>query len=383
MKMNGFKNSNIYVAGKGIIKASLYFEDEKIKEIGKNISKNNLLELEDHLFVVPGFIDKHIHGANGADFMNPTNQDITKVLTSICKEGTTSCLATTMTQSIENIEASLRNIASYIQTKPSGVEILGIHLEGPFISPKHAGAQPKEYIISCDVDMFKRLNQTALNTIQQVTIAYEENGEALTKYLTERGIISSLGHTDCTYDLACEAVQYGACSVSHMFNAMRGFHHRDGGVIGAGLFNDNLSCELICDLIHVSKPVVQLLHKNKAKDKICLVTDSMEAKWMPDGTYQLGGQKVIVKGNEARLEDGTLAGSTLKMNDAIRNFMKATGIPFTEAIDCATINPAKCLHIEDKKGSIEVGKDADFVVIDKDFNVYMTICRGEVVYSRR
>ncbi len=380
MKIPGFKNTNIYIAGKGICKTSLIVMDGKIKDIGN--AKGNLIELEDQFIVVPGFIDKHIHGANGADFMNPTLEDIEKIVSSICKEGTTSCLATTMTQSKEKIIQSLQNIAKYIERKPTGIEILGVHLEGPFISPNHAGAQPKEFIIPCNMQVFEEFNQAAAHTIKQVTIAYEENGKDFTKEVTKQGVLISLGHTDCTYDLTVEAISQGASSISHMFNAMREFHHRDGGIIGAAFLHNELNCELICDLIHVSSPVIQILHKNKPKEKICLITDSMEAKWMPDGVYHLGGQKVIVKDNEARLEDGTLAGSTLKMNEAIHNFMNATGISFTEAIDYATLHPAQCLHIEDRKGSIEIGKDADLVVIDKDFTVYMTICRGEVVYSK-
>ncbi|MDE6408111.1 MAG: N-acetylglucosamine-6-phosphate deacetylase [Anaeroplasmataceae bacterium] len=382
MKCFGFKHSNIYVFGKGIEKTSLCIDNGKIKEIGNDLKNKEFIELDDKYIVLPGFIDKHTHGANSADFMNPSKEKIKLILSAIAKEGTTSCLATTMTQSKENIILSLQTIASYIEEKPAGVEILGVHLEGPFISPKHAGAQPLKYIIPCDIRTFDELNKKAMNHIKQVTLAVEENGLDLVKHLKSKGIVASLGHTDCSYEEAIEAVNQGATSTSHMFNAMHGLHHRNAGTVGAGLLSDELNCELICDMIHVSKPVVQLLYKNKGKDGICLITDAMEAKWMPDGDYQLGGQKVIVKNGEARLEDGTLAGSTLKMNEAIHNFIKATGVTLIDAVDLATINPARCLHVEDKKGSIEVGKDADFVVVDKDLNVYMTICRGEIVYSK-
>ena len=382
MKCFGFKHSNIYVFGKGIEKTSLCIDNGKIKEIGNDLKNKEFIELDDKYIVLPGFVDKHTHGANSADFMNPSKEKIKLILSAIAKEGTTSCLATTMTQSKENIILSLQTIASYIEEKPAGVEILGVHLEGPFISPKHAGAQPLKYIIPCDIRTFDELNKKAMNHIKQVTLAVEENGLDLVKHLKSKGIVASLGHTDCSYEEAIEAVNQGATSTSHMFNAMRGLHHRNAGTVGAGLLSDELNCELICDMIHVSKPVVQLLYKNKGKDGICLITDAMEAKWMPDGDYQLGGQKVIVKNGEARLEDGTLAGSTLKMNEAIHNFIKATGVTLIDAVDLATINPARCLHVEDKKGSIEVGKDADFVVVDQDLNVYMTICRGEIVYSK-
>ena len=185
MKLKGFKNSNIYVHRQGIVKSSLSVIDGKIAKIDPGIAEDGLLELDDKYIVLPGFIDKHIHGANSSDFMNPSSKDIQNILSAVVKEGTTSVLATTMTQDIQIIEACLKNIASYIEKQPSGTEILGIHLEGPFISPKHAGAQPEQYIIPCNVDTFHQLNQAARGHIKQVTIAYEEQGSALAKYLKE------------------------------------------------------------------------------------------------------------------------------------------------------------------------------------------------------
>lgn len=381
MKCKGFKNTNIYIYGKGIVHTSLSIQNQTIDKIEDQIDQEDLLELDKRFIVLPGFIDKHIHGANGSDFMNPTKKDIENILSVLVKEGTTSCLATTMTQSIDLIKSALKNLAEYIQDNPIGTEILGIHLEGPFISKKHAGAQPLEYILPCDIALFDSLNESASGHIQQVTIAYEENGYEFTKHLKEQCIVVSLGHTDCSYDLAEKAIRAGATSVSHTYNAMTGFHHRDAGVVGAALLHEELYSELICDLIHVSKPAVQVLYKNK-KNRICLITDAMEAKWMPDGNYQLGGQEVIVKDKEARLKDGTLAGSTLKMNEAIRNFMEATHCSLIEAVDAATILPAACLGVDNRKGSIEIGKDADFVIVDENLDVYMTICRGEIVYSK-
>ena len=383
MKIKGFYNSKIYVYGKGIIKTSLLVEEGKISKIDEDIKREELLQFGEEFIVIPGFVDKHIHGANGSDFMNPSQEDLRTISTAIAQEGTTSCLATTMTPSLENIGNAVANIAEYMENKPFGVEILGIHLEGPCVSKRVAGAQPPEFIIPCDKEVLDSLNQKAKQKVKQVTLAYEENGEAVLEHLIQQGIVVSLGHSYCTYEQAKKAIDAGASSVSHMFNAMSPIHHREIGLVGAGLVEDKVSCELICDLIHVSKPAVNLLFKAKGHQKICLITDSIEAKYMPDGKYELGGQPVFVKNNEARLKDGTLAGSTLKMNEAVRNFMKATGSSLIEAVDCATINPARCLHVEKKKGSIEVGKDADFVVIDKELNVIMTICRGEVVYSKK
>lgn len=382
MKLKGFSDSNIYVFGKGIIKTSLAIKEGKIASIDENCKAEDFLHLDKECIVIPGFVDKHIHGANGSDFMNPSQEDLQNILSAIAKEGTTSCLATTMTQSLPNINKALENVSKYIQKNPSGVEILGVHLEGPFISKKVAGAQPVEYIISYDKAVLDSLNQKTNQKIKQITLACEENGVSIIPYLTQCGVTVSLGHSYCTYEQAHEAIEAGASSISHMFNAMSAIHHREIGLVGAGLLENKVSCELICDLIHVSSPAISLLLKNKGLSKVCLITDSIEAKYMPDGNYKLGGQDVFVKNSEARLKDGTLAGSTLKMNDAVRNFMNATGVSLIEAVDCATINPARCIHVDDRKGSIEIGKDADFVVVDKDLNVLMTICRGEIVYSK-
>lgn len=383
MKLKGFYDSNIYVYGRGIIKTSLAIEEGKIKKIEQGLKAEGFLQLEEDCILIPGFVDKHTHGANGSDFMNPSLKDLKNITTAIVQEGTTSCLATTMTQSLENIDRALETISEHIKQKPSGVEILGVHLEGPCISKKFAGAQPMEYIIPCSKEVLERFITKSNHTVKQITLACEENGEAVIDFLVQQGITVSLGHSACTYEQAKKAIASGASSISHMFNAMNPLHHREIGLVGAGLVESKVSCELICDLIHVSKPAISLLLKNKGLKNVCLITDSMEAKYMPNGKYELGGQEVFVKDNEARLKDGTLAGSTLKMNEAVRNFMETTGVSFTEAVDCATINPARCIHVEDTKGSIEVGKDADFVVVNNKFEVLMTICRGEVVYSKK
>ena len=381
MSFLGFKNSKIYVYGKGIIETSLNIENGKIAMIG-SINNDNLLELSKDLIVLPGFVDKHIHGANHSDFMNPTKEDLVNITKAIAQEGTTSCLATTMTQSMENIKAAVKNIGEYIEEKHDGVEVLGIHLEGPFVSPKFAGAQPLEYIVKCDIDQFDDINKASLNHVKQVTYACEENGIDFTSHLVKNNIVASIGHSNSDYATILKAMELGASSITHTYNAQRGLHHRDIGVVGAALVEDKLSSELICDLIHVSPAAIKVLYKNKGKDGICLITDSIEAKYMPDGEYSLGGQPVFVKDNAARLASGTLAGSTLKMNEGVRNFRNTLNLSFTDAVDCATINPARNLHVDDRKGSIELGKDADFVVVDENYNVYMTVCRGKVVYSK-
>ena len=377
--MKGFKNCNIYVEGKGIVKASVEVKDGKIVSFNE---VEGALELDDKYIVVPGFIDRHIHGANNSDSMYPTLEDIRNICATVAKEGVSTFLPTTMTQTIENITAALKNIANYIDNEnDKGAYVLGVHLEGPFISKKHKGAQVESCIIPCDVETFKIFEEASNNHIKEVSLAYEENGKELSNYLYNKGIVASLGHTDATAKDVLDAAQNGVTSATHCYNAMKGLHHREAGTVGGVMISDSIYAELICDLVHVSSEAIQVLYKVKGQDKITLITDGIEAKHLPDGVYKLGGQDVYVKGKEARLENGTLAGSTLKMNDAIKNMQGVIGLSMEKAIDLATINPAKVLGIADSKGSIALGKDADFAIIDKEYNVYMTVSNGNVVYN--
>lgn len=379
MKFNGFKNCNVYVEGHGILKADVLVENGKIT----GFTNPNGLELADNLIVVPGFIDKHIHGANNSDSMYPEYNAILNIAKTIASEGVATFLPTTMTQTEENIDKALANIKNYIESNPTeGAQAYGIHLEGPFISKKYKGAQVEECIVPCSVKQFKHYQEVSGNHIKEVTMAYEENGKELANYLFENNIVASIGHTNATCSEVVEASLNGVTSATHTYNAMRPLHHREAGTVGGVMLCDSIYSELIGDLVHVSADAIRVLFKVKGKDKICLITDALEAKHLPDGIYALGGQKVIVKGKEARLEDGTLAGSTLHMNVAIKNMIDVLGLSIVEAVDLATINPARNLKIDKFKGSIALGKDADFAVIDKDLNVYMTVNRGNVIYKK-
>ncbi len=383
--MKGFKNVNVYVENKGIIKTDIAFENGVITAIGNNLDVEELGKFDDNAVIVPGFIDEHIHGASGADAMDGTIDALYKIATAIPSEGTTTFLATTMTQSPENITKALKAVDDYIKlNKIDGAEILGAHLEGPFISPKHVGAQPPQYVEKPCVKTFEKYVEASGNHIKIVSFAPEvEGAEDLAKYCVQNKIVASIGHTSAKFNEANASVDFGMSSVTHTYNAQTGLHHRDAGVVGTALLNDKLNCEIICDTIHVSVPAIKLVVKNKPHDKVTLITDAMRAKHMPDGESELGGQLVIVKNGEARLVDGTLAGSVLKMNDAIKNVVEKVGVPFTDAIDFATANPAKNLGIFDKKGSIKVGKHADFAVLDKNtFKVLMTVRDGNVIYTK-
>ena len=378
--MKVFKNVNAYVENKGVIKTDISFED---KITGFSADKSGeIIEIPADAAVLPAFIDTHVHGAGGADAMDGSREALSVIAETLAKEGTASFLATTMTQSPENIIRALSAVKEYMSAAPdTGAKILGVHLEGPFIAEKFKGAQPLEYVAAPDIKVFEKYNEAAGGAIKIVTMAPETEGaEDFIKYLAKNHIIASIGHTAAKYADVERAVAAGAKNVTHTYNAQSPLHHRDIGVVGSALLIDGLQTEIIADTIHVSVPALKLLVKNKPADKVTLITDAMRAKGMPDGESELGGQKVFVKNGEARLADGTLAGSVLRMNAAVKNMVLKAGVPFERAVDFASLNPAKELGIADKKGSIAPGKDADFTVLDGEFNVLMTIRAGKIIY---
>ena len=341
--MKVFKNATVYVEGAGLQVCDVAFND-KITGIGKHLQGEEIA-LPQGAIVVPGFIDQHIHGAGGSDGMDGTVEDIQTIATTVASEGTTTFLVTTMTQSNENILKAMQAVKAYREAnKTVGARVEGVHLEGPFIAKSHKGAQPEQYVQAPNIDVFKGYNEASGNCIKIVTLAPETEGAtAFIQYLTENGVVSSIGHTSATCKDIKNAIDNGANNVTHTYNAQTALHHREIGTVGSAMLFDQLNCEIIADTIHVSVPAMQLLVKNKPVDKISLITDAMRAKGLPDGVSELGGQTVYVKGGEARLADGTLAGSVLKMNRAVENMVTKVGVPFTTAIQFATINPAKML----------------------------------------
>ena len=378
--MKVFKNTKIYIEGRGVVKTDLAFGD-KILVIDDGL-RGDQIELPENAIVVPGFIDEHIHGAFGSDGMDGTTADISTIANTLVKEGTTAFLVTTMTQCVDNICKALNAVNEYIGGRfDKGAQVLGVHLEGPFISSKHVGAQPIEYVQAPSVEAFKTFEKAAGGHIKIVTLAPEVEGAGdLIKYLKDKGVVASIGHTDATFEDVEQAKESGATNITHTFNAQTPLHHRKAGVVGAALLDNGLIAELICDTIHVSVPAMKLLVKCKPSDKVVLITDSMRAKWLPDGISELGGQTVIVKNGEARLENGSLAGSVLKMNEAIKNMVEKVGVDFCTAIDFATANPAKSLGLYAERGSIAVGKRADFAVLDDKFNVLATFVGGKKMF---
>lgn len=384
------KNVQVYSEDGIIQEGYIKIEDEKIAEIGSmeiSSSFDNYKEmlLPENFTVIPGLIDVHIHGVDGADVMDGTMEALDKMAAVLPKEGTTSFLATTMTQSQEAIEQALINVSEYIENQSSSnkSEILGVHLEGPFINKQMAGAQPVQHIINPQVSLFKKWQELSKGHIKLVTLAPEiDGGKELVRYLKETGVIASIGHSKSTYEEVSNAIDAGVTHATHLFNQMSGLHHREPGVVGAVFLREELKAELISDGVHVKPEVVKLAYKMVGSERLILITDSMRAKCLKNGTYDLGGQDVTVQDGKAVLSDGTLAGSILKLGEALKNMMAFTGCTLSDVVQMGSANPAKQLNVFDRKGSIAVGKDADLVVLDQNYDVRVTICKGRVAFQK-
>ena len=381
------KNVNIYLEDEKINRGKLLITQGKISGIFTEEeqptsypSHFKILDAEG-LNAVPGFIDGHIHGANGSDVMDGTEEALDSIAKVLPLEGTTSFLATTITQSKENIERALVNVANY-QSKAGYAEIIGIHLEGPFIEANKKGAQPLEHILKPDIELFDKWQALSRNNIRTITMApeHDEDGSFI-RHLAENNVNISAGHTDIDFAGMKEAVSRGVNQVTHLCNAMNGIHHRDIGVVGAAFYLKELHAELIADGIHVAPEMLQLIYDHMGSERLLLITDAMRAKCLAAGVSELGGQKVLVDGDRAVLEDGTLAGSILKMKQAVKNMLKLEEVEFEDVIKMASSNPAKQLNVFDRKGSIAVGKDADILLVDNTFAIKHTFCRGMMADS--
>ena len=343
-----------------------------------NVGDAEVIDAEG-LYIAPGLIDVHIHGSGGKDTMDGTEEALKTISSTIAKNGVTAFLATTMTMGWDRISRAFNQIRDCMWLEMPGAQLLGAHMEGPFINVQFKGAQNSEYVIPQSWELVEEYR----DVIKLVTLAPELPGsvEFISK-LKENNIVVSMGHSAASYEEAVKGVDAGVSHCTHLFNAMTGVHHRNPGVASAALSSD-VTCELIADKIHVHPGLFELVKKAKGVDRITLITDCTEAGGMPDGEYSLGGQPIIVKNGAARLQDGTLAGSVLNLNKGLYNFYKNTDCELFEVFRMATVNPAKELGILDKKGSIAEGKDADFFLMDKEFNVKATFVRGKRIFANR
>jgi len=333
--------------------------------------------------VAPGFINIHIIGSRGVDTMDATYDAINEVSKYIAGGGETSFVPSTVSAPQERIVAVGRAVKSAVEKGTDGAEVLGLHLEGPFINPKRKGSHNAEYIRPPSIEELDEAVREAGGYVKLVTIAPELEGALdLIRELKKQGIVSTVGHSDATYGEMMAGVKAGLSHATHMFDGMRPFHHREPGVVGAILTLDEMTADVIADGVHVHPAAIKILIRIKGTDKVALITDATKPAGMPDGMYELGGLKVIVKGGVCRTEAGNLAGSIIRLNDAVRNMVDLVGLSLQEAIKMATINPAKVIGVDGRKGSLEPGKDAGIVIFDNNMNVYKTIVGGKIVYDR-
>ena len=329
-------------------------------------------------YIAPGFIDLHIHGYLGKDVCDANADSIRTIAGGLVANGVTGFLPTTMTVDMSVIKGALdacrevKNSGEYY-----GSTILGVHAEGPFISAAKKGAQNEIYILKPDAEFVK----ANADIIKIITLAPEEDKDfaEIKKMAAETDVVVSMGHTSADYATSMASTKCGVKHATHLFNGMTPMTHRAPGVVGAAL-NADVSTELIVDMYHVDPALYEMVYRMKGR-KLCFITDCLPAGGLPEGEYTLGGTKIIYKGNLCKLEDGTIAGSVLQLNKGVWNVFTTTTIPLHECVNCASLNPASAIGIADKKGSLEVGKDADVVILDNEFNVKKTIIGGVIRYE--
>ncbi|MCM1992768.1 N-acetylglucosamine-6-phosphate deacetylase [Oceanirhabdus seepicola] len=378
--MRAITNGKI-ITENGILEDHILLFSDRIEEIipqndFKNITVDEIINANGD-YISPGLIDLHIHGVGGYDTMDGTFDALNTISKVVAQEGVTAFLPTTMTMEKKKIIHAMNNIRENIN-KVQGAKILGCHMEGPFISKKYKGAQCEEYIMKPDDFLIEGIT----DIIKIITLAPEEDeGNKFIKEMNKRGIVLSVGHSNATFDETIQGIEAGISYATHTFNGMRGLHHREPGVVGA-IFSKDIYCELIADKIHVHKGFFDAFIKINGKNKVILVTDSMRAGCMNCGEYELGGQRVLVDESSARLVDGTLAGSILKLKDGVKNIKDNTSYELKDIIKMASLNCAHVLGLENEIGSIKKGKHADIILFNDEFKVNHTIINGKSVYKR-
>lgn len=375
MRIQGKK---VWIAGQ-FMAAQLEIAAGKILEITPYSEEKADIDYGDNR-ILPGFIDIHTHGAYGFDTNDGDADGLRMWMKRIPEEGVTSILPTTVTQLPDVLEKAVANVARVTEAGYEGAEILGIHFEGPYLDMEYKGAQPPEAIAVPDVEQFQRYQEAAKGLIRYITLAPEHDEDfALTRYCASHGVIVSMGHSAATYEQALMGIANGATSMTHVFNGMTPFHHRKPGLVGAAFRVRDIYGEVICDGHHSDVASLNNYFTSKGRDYGIMITDSLRAKGCPPGgDYELGGHAIeIGTDGLARLKGtDTIAGSTLRMNQGLRILVEEALVPFDTAVNACTINPARCLGADRRKGRIAAGFDADLTVLDRDYNVLQTWCRG-------
>jgi N-acetylglucosamine-6-phosphate deacetylase len=331
--------------------------------------------------VVPGFIDPHIHGSGGADVMDATFASMNTISRTLASHGTTSFLPTTVSAPPEILGSTLDRLSPLLQESFEGATPIGIHLEGPFISGQRRGTHREIHVRPPDQTLLSDWLSRALGNLKLLTMAPELNGATtVARFARASGVTVAMGHSNASFVEATAAADNGTNYAVHTFNAMRAFSHRDSGIVGAVLSDDRVFAEIIADGIHVSPEVVRIFARSKGRERILLVTDAISATGMPDGTYNLGTDKVQVQSGVCRDDEGRLAGSTLTQDAALRNFVAYSGMRMEDAIFGLTLNPARALKLE-SRGCIEAGAHADLVMLDAALRVVKTFVEGRLVFE--
>ena len=373
------QSKKVWIADQ-FIPAQVEMENGKIVSVTPYNAKNADVDYGDKR-IVPGFIDIHCHGAYTFDTNDAHEEGLRNWTKGIVSEGVTAFLATTITQSVEVLTNAVANVAKVMEDGYEGAEILGIHFEGPYLDMKYKGAQPPQYIVKPTIEQFKQYQEAAKGNIRYITMATETDEDfALTRYLADNGVVVSIGHSAATYEQACMAFANGATSMTHVYNGMTPFNHRANGLVGAAYRLRTMYGEIICDGNHSTTAALNNYFMSKGPDYAIMVTDALMAKGTPIGSRHIfGGNEILIypDGSAHLTAIDSLAGSTLKMNEGLRILVEEALIPFNYAINSCTLNPANCLGIADRKGSIRVGRDADIVVLDTDYSVIQTYCMGQ------
>ena len=378
------KNGLVYHQGT-FHHTSIAISGDKIVSVGCEEHHGGVKEIDvSGKYVLPGFVDIHTHGSVGVDINHAASSDIHKVSRFFASQGVTGWLASIVTDTEENTLRAIQSICEAMDHPEPGAELLGIHLEGPFLSPEYKGAMAGDLLRKADWSLLQKYQQAAGGRIRYITVSPEVDGvPELIKKACQLGIVVAIGHSGADYETAMACIEHGARCATHIFNAMKGLHHHKPAISGAVLESD-IYCEAICDGRHLHPGIVRLLLKAKGTDRVIAVTDSIMAAGLCDGRYVLGANAIEVINGDARLmSDGTRAGSTLTMIQALRNLKAFTGKPLEELIPLLTINPAKLLGLEQTKGTIDSGKDADLVILDVDLSVETTLVDGKIAYAKK
>jgi N-acetylglucosamine-6-phosphate deacetylase len=377
---------NIVTPFRIIPQGTVVVEGKKIVAIGKAAEVSiptgiRVFEL-DGMTLTPGYIDLLVHGGAGYGFADMSREAVEHISEHFFRHGTTGLLASLFSKPEKDMVADVRRIAEFCSSSKNS-NVWGMHLEGPFINKKWHGAMKVDYLWQPSVEGWNKLHAAAQGYIRLMTLAPELPGMPdVMRAAAKNGVVLSIGHSAASFEEVLMAIDNGAAHITHLFNAMTPFHHRQPSVAVAALLQNELKVELIADGFHVHPAVMKLIYKIKGDGGIILITDAIRASGMPDGEYTFMDQKIIVRGKKAVLENGTLAGSTLTMERAVKNMVELVGVPLTDAVRMASLNGAKVLGLEHRKGILAVGKDADLVVLNREFEVQMTIYEGSIKYSR-